>query len=234
MRGLGQDAQFFHMSRTKAKQIANLARVPQPERYEHVDYPSPLHAAAFGFKMAVHNGLQLKANPKLVPRRDRKWVKHHYDQAIEMFRRRFLDAYHRQNGGFFRALADVFEPGNPIFSQWSPLEKMICTDCSIASERGEPLPSAGQLLRAWKIKCGIVPDRKDDLEFLWAGLVGGPMPSSRAAIERSLRPSLGEPRSKAADVQIKQIQQAAKNLGFTLPKQATRNCLPAGCEVVPD
>lgn len=200
------------------------------ERYDALQFQTPLHRDAFAFNMTVYNGLWLKTNPHTVPSKQKKWIKYHYDRAIEMFTRRYFDAYIRKDGKFFRALADVLEGENP---NWSKRERFIFAKCDCAIDAGEKLPSAGQILRSWKTHCGMIPDRADDLALLWRFLFGDrPIPKEQAAIERSLRPFLGKPNPAAANVQIIQIQREAKNLGFNLPKQSNRNCLPAGYQII--
>jgi hypothetical protein len=219
------------VSKQKSKQIKALAQIPMSERYDALQFQTPLHREAFGFNMTVHNGLWLKVNPHTVPSKHKKWIKYHYDNAIEAFTRRYFDAYIRKDGNFFRALADVLEGENP---NWSNRERFIFAKCDCAINMGGSLPSAGQILRSWKTRCGMIPDRADDLALLWQSLFGNrPMPKVRAAVERILRPFLGEPNPTAANVQIVQIQREAKNMGFNLPKQSGRNCLPAGYLVVP-
>jgi hypothetical protein len=55
------------MSQAKARQIRDLAQIPMGEKYNAVQYQTPLHCEAFAFNMIIYNGLWLKANPHTVP-----------------------------------------------------------------------------------------------------------------------------------------------------------------------
>jgi hypothetical protein len=217
------------MSTQKAKQIQRFSQIPKAGQYDALLSETPLHREAYDFKVRTLVGL---GGLVTIPPEPRKRVRLHYAKALEVFARRFLEACRRKDGGFFRALADVIECQNN--RNWSNRERYIFAQCSIAENMGERLPSAGQLLRGWKIHCGLLPERKRDLLLLWQAVFGNkPMPKTPSAIERALRPHLGRAKEKAADVQIIQIVREAKNLGFNLPRQAKGSCLPAGFSWAP-
>lgn len=220
------------MSNAKAKQIRDLLQKPAKKRYDSLMYATPLHEEAARFKASVFHGLFVKANPKTVPPKGRKWIKPAYETAVEKFTRRFFDAYRRKDGTFFRALADVLECDNP---NWSNRERFIYAQCSWALNQEGKLPSAGQLLRGWKVHCGIVPpDGSTELQSLWRAFHGTqPMPRKRGEVELALRPYLGKPDATRAAIQIVVIQREATRMGFKLPRQSNRNCLPAGIGIMP-
>jgi hypothetical protein len=219
------------MSLEKSKQLKKFSRLPENKKYEALQFKTPLHAEAEAFRISVFNGFWLKNHPDRVPIEQRKWVDYHYQNAVSAFEKRFMEACNRRDGKFFHALGDVIEhhAKNP---EWSDLERFIYAQCSICRNMREPLPSAGQLLRSWKLKCGLVPSRSNDLRLLWKFLFTDPIPSQQAVIEKRLRPFIGKSNPTVGEIQIGVIQRTARNLGFRLPKQKTRNCLPAGVMVI--
>ncbi len=195
------------MSNAKSKQLRELRRKPERDRFDAMQFRSPLHREACDFLMMITQGELSTGLP---------------ENAVEEFRRRLMDAWKRKDGSFFRALGDAIQEGNRN-RDWSERERFIYAQCSISAKLGEPLPSAGQILRGWKIRCGV-PDAGDLKIFL-----GKSIPKSQAQIEKKLRPLLGEPNPTAADVQIVQIQREAKNFGYDLPRQRKRG-MPAGMQ----
>jgi hypothetical protein len=220
------------MSNPKTKLISDLARKTGRDRDDALHFKSPLHRDAFDFHVAILSGLfWLKANPKTWPQKYKRWIKYQHE-AVENFRKRYLNACLRKDGKFFRALADVLDHGASN-DDWSPLERYIDAQCRVAIHFKEKLPSPGQLKRGWMLHCGQVPTRADDLALVWRlRFKNIDMPTSRAEIEKALRPFFGEENHSLANIQHKQIKAAAKQLGYDLPRQRSHKCLPAGFALV--
>ena len=88
----------------------------------------------------------------------------------------------------------------------------------------EALPTASQLLKGWKIYSGIMPTRRPHLVELWEHLCPNtPPPTNIEEMKKKLRPLLPPENKNIGDVQIRQIQGDAKNVGFILPKSPKKN-----------
>lgn len=222
------------MSNPKTKLISDLAMKTGSERDDALHFKSNLHREAFDFHTVILSGMfWLKANSKTWPRKYKRRIQYQHEQ-VEKFRKRYLDAYQKKDGAFFRALADVLEHGSSN-DDWSPLERYIDAQCRVAIHFREKLPSPGQLKRGWMILCGQVPTRADDLALVWRfHFREKDMPTSRAEIEKTLRERkcIGEENHSLANIQHKQIKEAARQLGYDLPRQRSRKCLPAGFTLV--
>ena len=131
------------MSRAKSKQILELAAKNPEERFSALQFETPLHAEAFGFLTGIIH--EHPDTPAAVKRR-----------RAENVTRRIFEVCRRGESDFLRALADVIEDRN--HKSWGERERFIYAHCSMAEKYNEPLPSAGQLLRGWKIACGIRTD----------------------------------------------------------------------------
>ena len=238
--------------KAKAKQIKDFAGLGTTEKLLTLKFESSLHGEAFDFMQLFHqavlvrstNPITLKEHLKginwsnktlginpITLKEHLKGINNLWDKATNHFAKKFVEAYRQKNGRFFRALADVLEHSdkNPNYTE---RERFIYMKCFVCEKSGLPLPSASQILRSWKIKCGLMPTRRSDLNLLWSFHYSHlPTPSSREEIENKLRRWLNKPDEAAADVQIVEIQRDAKKVGYILPKQTNRNCLPAGWSV---
>lgn len=219
------------MSKQKAKQIEAFRQRTLQEKMGAVFFKSKMHGDALGLKGQYIINVQLRNEVQNGTRKAREEAKARHLQWLNILTARFHDACRRKDGSFFRVLADVIEDEKDDKApDWSKREKFILTHCSIAESSGKPLPSAGQLLRAWRIACRIIPTRKDDRVLLWKFFFGDkPMSKYRTENDDAeLQKRLGQPKTTAADVQIIQFQREAANMGFKLPRQSNRKCLPAG------
>jgi hypothetical protein len=137
---------------------------------------------------------------------------------VDQLLNHFHAAYKSKAGSFFRALADALERrGN---SNWSKREKFIFAICSSEIGLEQQLPTPGQLLKGWKIYCGMMPSNRRDLVFLWEYLLPGTSPPiNEKDMKEKLRPLLPIENAIIGDVQITQIQRDAKNVGFILPTE---------------
>jgi hypothetical protein len=222
------------MSKQKAKQIEEFRQRTLQEKMEAVFHrgvtpqDAKLHGKALWFKGFYMITLAMRNEAQNGTRKAREEVKARHRQWLNSFTARFHEDCRRKDGRFFRALADVIEDESN--TDWSKREKFILAQCSIAKSSGQPLPSAAQLLRGWRISCGILPTREDDRRLLWKIFFGDRAMSKnrRESDDAELQRRLGSPNKRAADVQIIQIRREAANMGFKLPKQSNRKCLPAG------
>jgi hypothetical protein len=216
------------MSLQKAKQIREFASKSIHEKWEALSHPErpcynpALYDKAVALRADLYAEYYLLREHREISKADRDKAAQGFAIALLQLFNRFLDSYKRKDGSFFRALADALDRTEN--QAWSKRERFIFGECSACKTMGLKLPTAGQLLRGWKICCGMMPSRRLDLVFLWKFLLPNtPPPRNIEEMKRKLRLLLPPPNKKFAVVQIKQIQTEAKNLGYILTKTPRGN-----------
>jgi hypothetical protein len=103
----------------------------------------------------------------------------------------------------------------------SPLQWLVCPGASCGPTLlKQPLPTAGQLFRGCRIFCGIMPKQRQELNYLWEGLLHGTPPTDIKEIKEKLRQRLPAPDKDQSNVQHIDILRDAKKFNYDLSKRA--------------
>jgi hypothetical protein len=216
----------------KTKQIRDFSSKSIDEKWDALSRPErPCYNPAFydnavDLRATLYAGYYLLTERREISKADRDKAAQNFAIALVQLLKRFLDGYKRKDGSFFRAMADALDRnGNPA---WSKREKFIFGACIACEAMGQPLPSASQLLKAWKINCGVLPDCPADLRYLWNYVhPNEPLPKS-GKMKEILARDFPMTDVSAECLQHLQIQREARNVGYKLPRQKGRNALPIG------
>jgi hypothetical protein len=215
------------MSLQKKKQIAEFSSKSADEKQAAISHPestaynATLYDKAESLRANLYMWCYFLGKDREASRPDNNSVAH-LNAYIGQLLNYFLAAYKKKDGSFFRALADALErQGN---AKWSKREKFIFAVCRSSIFMKESLPTASQVLKGWKINCGIMPKRRQDLAFLWERLCPNkPPPANIQEMQKKLRRLLPVENKNLGDIQITQIQREAKNVGYILPKSPMGN-----------
>jgi hypothetical protein len=221
------------MSVQKAKQIRVFSSKSINEKWEALSHPErpsynpALYDNAVGLRANLYAGCYLLTRHRDISKADGDKAAQSFAFALIQLLNRFIDSYKRRDGSFFRALADALDrTENPA---WSKRERYIFGVCSACEVMKQPLPSAGQLVRGWKINCGVLPDRRADLIYLWYKVYPKePPPKSIPEMKKALAREFPITDRRAEDLQPVQVLREAENLGYKLPRQKGQNAPPAG------